>query len=104
MQAPEWRLAFFPYAVVIGDAENTADLTPLPAPTWRDVKITSKAGRIRDLAWATVRLSDGTRIGIGQDITERRSREQTAEERLASTEARNRRLEQAMQETDHRVK
>jgi len=40
-------------------------------PGWRDFEITTKDGRTIDTAWAYVRLSDGTTIGIGIDITER---------------------------------
>ncbi|MEJ2726829.1 MAG: PAS domain S-box protein, partial [Deltaproteobacteria bacterium] len=40
-------------------------------PGWRDFKVTSRDGSILNSSWANNRLSDGTRIGIGVDITER---------------------------------
>jgi PAS domain S-box-containing protein len=39
---------------------------------WADFKTRVRDGRVIDTTWAAVRLSDGTRIGIGQDITERK--------------------------------
>jgi PAS domain S-box-containing protein len=75
-----------------------------PASGWRDLTLTIKDGRVFDLAWATVGLSDGSRIGIGQDITERKRTEALTGQQTAQIEMRVRRLEQAMRETDHRVK
>jgi PAS domain S-box-containing protein len=37
---------------------------------WNEFKTRTKAGRIIDTIWARVRLSDGTSLGIGRDITE----------------------------------
>ena len=42
---------------------------------WADFKTKVKDGRIIDTSWANVRLSDGSCIGIGQDITERKRAE-----------------------------
>ena len=39
---------------------------------WQDFKTRVRDGRFLDISWANVRLSDGTTIGIGQDITERK--------------------------------
>jgi PAS domain S-box-containing protein len=39
---------------------------------WADFKTRVRDGRVIDTSWAAVRLSDGTSIGIGQDITERK--------------------------------
>jgi PAS domain S-box-containing protein len=39
---------------------------------WAEFKTTVKDGRVIDTSWAVVHLSDGTIIGIGQDITERK--------------------------------
>jgi PAS domain S-box-containing protein len=49
---------------------------------WADFKMKVKGGRVLDTAWAVVRLSDGMRINIGQDITARKQ----AEERLREYE------------------
>ncbi len=100
LQAPERQFAFSPYAVVQGiegASEPAAALAPQPVLGWRDFQLEVKDGRVLDISWATVRLSDGTSIGIGQDITQHKYQE-------AQIQARNRRLKQAMQETDHRVK
>jgi PAS domain S-box-containing protein len=51
---------------------------------WEDFRTRVRGGRILDTMWANVRLSDGTLIGIGQDITERKA----AERALAESEER----------------
>ena len=51
-----------------------------------------------------VRLSDGTSIGIGKDVTQRKRAEALTEQHMAQIETLNQRLLQAMRETDHRVK
>ncbi len=43
---------------------------------WGDFKTRVRDGRILDTSWANVRLSDGSSIGIGQDITERKQMEE----------------------------
>lgn len=73
-------------------------------PNWRDIAISVKDGRILYLSWSTVQLSNGTSIGIGKDITERKHLEALTAKHTTMVETRNRRLEQAMRETDHRVK
>jgi PAS domain S-box-containing protein len=49
--------------------------------TWVDFKTTTRSGAVVDTTWALIRLSDGTSIGIGQDITKRKRNE----ERLRSS-------------------
>jgi PAS domain S-box-containing protein len=41
-------------------------------PGWKDLELTTRSGRILPSSWAYVRLSDGSLIGIGIDISERR--------------------------------
>ncbi len=43
---------------------------------WRSFKTRVKDGRTLETNWANVRLSDGTSIGIGQDITQQRELEE----------------------------
>jgi PAS domain S-box-containing protein len=49
---------------------------------WVDLKIKVRAGRVIDVACAVVHLSDGTRVAIAQDITQRKQ----AEEKLKQSE------------------
>jgi PAS domain S-box-containing protein len=51
---------------------------------WNDLKVSVKDGRIIDVATTFLRLSDGSTLGIGQDITERKR----AEAELRESEAR----------------
>src|SRR5438552_15649044 len=39
---------------------------------WRDVRMTTRDGRVLHTSWAYVRLSDGSTVAIGQDVTPRR--------------------------------
>jgi two-component system cell cycle sensor histidine kinase/response regulator CckA len=47
---------------------------------WTEFKTASKDGQIKDCLWAVVKLSDGTRVGIGQDITDRKRAEEALHE------------------------
>ena len=55
---------------------------------WGDFKTRVRDGRVIDTSWTMLRLSDGTGIGIGQDITKRKR----AEEELKDSEERFRQL------------
>ncbi len=44
-------------------------------PGWRDLLLVAKDGSIVETAWANIRLSDDTRVGIGIDIRERKQAE-----------------------------
>jgi PAS domain S-box-containing protein len=76
-----------------------------PPPGWADFRTRTRDGRVIDTAWANVRLSDGTIIGIGQDVTERK-RAEAERERLhravaasrAELEVLSRRLIEAQEE------
>jgi len=50
---------------------------------WVEFKVRTRDGRIVDTSWARVKLSDGTSVGIGLDITARKR----DEERLKRSEA-----------------
>jgi len=47
---------------------------------WREFEARARDGRVVSTSWANVRLPDGTGIGIGQDITERKRAEEANRE------------------------
>lgn len=44
---------------------------------WSDFKTRTRDGRVMDTSWASFRLSDGTLIGVGRDITEQKRAEES---------------------------
>jgi PAS domain S-box-containing protein len=44
-------------------------------PSWLDLEMRTRDGRTVQTSWSNVRLSDGSRIGIGVDITDRKAHE-----------------------------
>lgn len=52
-------------------------------PGWKDLELTTRSGKLMHSSWANVRLSDGSLIGIGIDISARKRMEQDLQ-RLAS--------------------
>jgi PAS domain S-box-containing protein len=46
---------------------------------WREFKVMSKSGETIDSEWSNIRMEDGTHIGIGLDITERKRTEEELE-------------------------
>jgi len=71
---------------------------------WQDLVVTVKSGKTINIAWATVRLTDGSSLGIGYDVTSRTQYEAALGRQSHRIEIRNRQLEMAVRETDHRVK
>jgi PAS domain S-box-containing protein len=59
--------------VVLGFAERADG-------RWEDFRTRAKDGRVVDTSWAMVRLSDGSIIGVGKDITERKQMENALRE------------------------
>ncbi|MCU0541610.1 MAG: PAS domain S-box protein [Oscillatoriaceae cyanobacterium Prado104] len=43
--------------------------------TWRDFTLVNRSGQIMETSWANIRLPDGSMVGIGQDITDRKRAE-----------------------------
>jgi PAS domain S-box-containing protein len=54
---------------------------------WRDFRFRTKSGEVLDTTWTNAELSDGRRIGIGLDITDRKERERVLRERQDKVEA-----------------
>ena len=45
-------------------------------PSWRDIEMETRSGGAVHVSWFNARLSDGSLIGIGMDLSERRKMEQ----------------------------
>ena len=60
-------------------------------PKWRDFSMRTQDGRMIDISWAHILLSDGMRIAIGADITERKAAEEALRRAKAGLEERARR-------------
>jgi PAS domain S-box-containing protein len=66
--------------------------------TWQDFKVRTRYGSDVDTSWANIRLPDGTRIGIGQDITERKRAEEALRTLGKQEREKAEQLNQALQE------
>jgi PAS domain S-box-containing protein len=71
-----------------------------PAPGPRDVRIRTKDGRELEISWWGVRLSDGSSIGMGIDITKRKAAEAKAREMEEQTRRLNEELLDAHRRKD----
>lgn len=49
---------------------------------WKDFKTTTKYGTVLDISWTNILLPDGVSIAIGQDITERKRADESANKAL----------------------
>ena len=65
---------------------------------WVDVKTRVRDGRVLDTCWASISLSDGTKIGIGEDVTERKQEDRLRENNAARLRNLSRRLVQVQEE------
>jgi PAS domain S-box-containing protein len=59
------------------DRQRVRAFVAASAGDWGDFSPTVKSGKVIDTTWAVVRLLDGSSIGIGMDITERKRAEVT---------------------------
>jgi PAS domain S-box-containing protein len=69
-----------------------------PPPGWTDFKMRVRDGRTLDTSWNLIALADGTRIGFGQDVTERKQAEKESREHSESVQALSRRLLEVQEE------
>ena len=83
--------------------QEVLDFVAAAKGEWVDLKIRVRDGRVIDAACAVVHLSDGTRVAIAQDVTERKR----AEERIRATSEQLRalsaKLQSAKEEEDIRI-
>jgi len=75
-----------------------------PAPGWLDLEMTTKGGGIVQTSWSNVRLSDGSRVGIGVDITERKAREAELVAARATAERANRAKDEFLAMLGHELR
>jgi PAS domain S-box-containing protein len=68
-----------------------------------DFKTTTRDGRMIDTTWAVVKLTDGTTLGIGQDITERKRAEDQLNASFNHLRALTARLQSIREEERKRV-
>lgn len=57
------------------ERQRAIDFVASSTSKWADFESGTREGRVRYSTWAVVPLSDGSRIGIGQDVTERKQAE-----------------------------
>ncbi len=69
------------YRRKVSDTMNTG------SPEWKELLIRSKSGRIIESQWSNIKLEDGTLIGIGIDLTERKKVEKELHEAKALLDA-----------------
>jgi PAS domain S-box-containing protein len=67
---------------------------------WRDFRPRTRDGRVIDTSWIRIQLSDGTKIGFGVDVTERKEREGGEMRARAEAEAAIKRLDAIHRITD----
>ena len=63
-------------------------------PGWRDFSLRTRDGRDLEISWASVKLSDGTIIGIGIDVTKRRIAEKKLAGNIEQLERSNKELQE----------
>jgi PAS domain S-box-containing protein len=56
------------------DQQSVVDFIARSSGEWNEFQTRTRDGRLIETSWATVRVSDGTVVGIGKDITQERRR------------------------------
>ena len=75
-----------------------------PEPGWLDLEMTTKSGGVVQTSWSNVRLSDGSRVGIGVDITERKAHEAELVAARATAERANRAKDEFLAMLGHELR
>jgi len=83
------------------ERQRVLDLIVATAGEWADFKARARDGRVLDVTFANVRLSDGTTLGFGLDITTRKQAEAEKARLFAQLQLLSRQLLQA-QEVERR--
>jgi PAS domain S-box-containing protein len=78
--------------------QKVLDFVAASTGEWTDLKIKVRDGRIIDAACAVVHLSDGTKIAIARDVTERKQAEEKLERSTKLLQLLSRRLFQIQEE------
>ncbi|OLE50932.1 MAG: hypothetical protein AUG51_25495 [Acidobacteria bacterium 13_1_20CM_3_53_8] len=85
------------------ERQRALDFIAEPTGEWQDFKTRTRDGRLIDTTWTNIRLSDGTKIGIGQDITERKHTEEQLKSSNEKLRALSARLQFAREEESTRI-
>jgi PAS domain S-box-containing protein len=75
-----------------------------PDPGWMDIEMTTRDGHTVQTSWSNVRLSDGSRIGIGLDISDRKAREAELVGARSAAEQANRAKDQFLAMLGHELR
>lgn len=85
------------------DRSAVMDFRSAARGEWVNFKTTTRDGRQIDTTWAVVKLTDGTTLGIGQDITERKRGEDQLNASFNHLRALTARLQNIREEERKRV-
>jgi PAS domain S-box-containing protein len=73
-------------------------------PGWRDLRMSTKDGRVIETSWANIRLSDETQIGIGIDISQRKWLEDELRRRVEALDEADRQKDQFIAVLAHELR
>ena len=80
--------------------QTVREMVAAAAGQWTDLKLRTTDGRVIDVSGCAVRLSDGSTIGIGRDITERKRAEEALRRAAEFDEAALKSLGEGLYTTD----
>jgi len=85
------------------DRQAVLDFRAAAQGEWVDFKARTRDGRMIDTTWAVVKLTDGTTLGMGEDITERKRAEDQLNSSFNHLRALTARLQSIREEERKRV-